>query len=73
VAPELALDRDGQLAQRAAERARVALVGDGHVRAARRAQLRRRDPGATETDHQHALVGEVGGTPLHFDDPASGP
>ena len=53
----------GQLAQRAAERARVALVGDRHARAARRAQLRRRDPGATETDHQHALAGEVRGTP----------
>ena len=44
---------------RPAESSAPALVGHGDARAARRAELGRRDPGAPETDDEHALVREL--------------
>ena len=48
-----------QLRQGGAELGRRPLVGHGDPRAARRAEPRRRDPGASETDHEHAFVSEL--------------
>ena len=57
VAAELARRRPrGSAASAGASAPRRALVGDGHARAARRAELRRRDPGAPETDDEHAFA-----------------
>ena len=59
VAAQLMGDPGWQPGHRGVELRLRPLVGDGDPRAAPRAELGRRDPGASETDDEHAPLGEL--------------